>query len=807
MTRQLFKHSLRALGRQKAYVLINVLGLAVGLACSIIIGIFILHELSYDQFHEHKDRIYRVGFHGRISGQEITASFSPAPMGPTLVTEFPEVENYVRLNPWGETIIKYEENFFTENYFIEADSTFFDIFSIPLLEGDKKSVLNHPYFVVLSESTARKMFDNEDPIGKMLKIGTGTTLYQVSGIMADIPENSHFRANMIGSFMTNPRANDQMWGSNSFQTYVLLYPGARLEAAEARFDSLNIKYFGPELQRFFGITIEEFLSQGNAYNHFLQPLTKIHLQPKVTGAQKSPNDPKYLWIFGSIGLLIILIAAINFMNLSTAQATKRAKEVGIKKVSGAARESLVSQFLFETLILSFLALLVAIFIVEMTLPWFNQLLDIKLRLNLWNNLYTLPILLLVALFTGIFAGSYPAFYLSSFNPITVLKGKQGNSRSNIALRGGLTVLQFAISIILISGTMIMYRQIRFLQNKELGFDKEHILVLRRAEALRGQTASFKEELKQIPGVMSVSASTAVPGHNNNNNGYRIQGRPEDSYLLTTNWVDYDFLETYGMQLAEGRFFDPSYATDREACIINERTVRNFQLDEPLNTKFLGGAANTEGLATFSVIGVVKDFHFESLRNEIHPYILRFREDNVQWGYVSIRLAPNAAANIVDQIEKVWAGFATNDPMVYFFMDSDFEKMYMEEKRNAKLAVLFTIIAIFVASLGLYGLTAFTVQQRTKEIGVRKTFGASVSDIWMLVSKETCWLICFSTAIAWPLIYWVASNWLQNYHYRISLKPWDFLTAFLIAVIIAISTISYRTIRTASLNPSLSLRYE
>jgi len=807
MTSNLFKYSVRALARQKAYVLINVLGLAVGLACSIIIGIFIFHELSYDQFHEHKDRIYRVAFHGRISGQEITASFTPSPMGPTMVREFPEVENYVRLNPWGETIVKHEEKFFTENFFVEADSTFFDFFSIPLLIGNKKSVLNHSHLVVLSESTARKIFGNEDPIGEMLKIGTATTLYQVSGIMADFPENSHFRANMIGSFMTNTRANDQVWGSNSFQTYVLLYHGASPETAQARFDSLNIKYFGPELQRFFGISIEEFLSQGNAYNHFLQPLTKIHLQPNVEGAQKSANDPKYLWIFGSIGLLIIVIAAINFMNLSTAQATRRAKEVGIKKVSGAARESLVTQFLLETMILAFLALVVAIFIIELVLPWFNQVLDIELRLNLLNDWHTLPVLLAVAVVSGILAGSYPAFYLSSFNPTTVLKGKQGNSRSNIALRGGLTVLQFAISIILISGTFIMYRQIRFLQSKELGFDKEHVLVIRRVEALRGQTASFKEELKQIPGIVSVSASTAVPGHNNNNNGYKIQGRPEDSYLLTTNWVDYDYLETYGLELADGRFFDPTYATDKEACLINERTVRNFLLDDPLSTRFLGGSSNTDGMVTLPIIGVVKDFHFESLRNEIQPYILRFREDNVQWGYLSMRLVPNPPANIVERIEKVWADFATSDPMLYFFMDSDFERMYMEEKRSAKLAVVFAIIAIFVASLGLYGLTAFTVQQRTKEIGVRKTFGASIADIWMLVSKETCWLICIATAVAWPLIYWAASNWLQNYHYRISLKPLDFLPAFFLAVIIAISTISYRTIRTASLNPSLSLRYE
>ena len=807
MIKQLLKLSLRTLNRQRSYVIMNVLGLSISMACSIIIGIFIFHELSYDQFHEHKDRIFRVGLHGRISGQELRGSFTSSPIGPAMVREFPEIESFVRLNPWGETIIKFEDKFFTEDFFVQADSTFFDFFSIPLIKGEKTSVLNEPFLVVLSLSTARKMFGDEDPIGKMIKIGTGGNPYQVSGVMTDMPENSHFKANLVGSFMSNPRANEQVWTNNNYSTYVMLHPEASPETAESRFDDLIVKYVGPEVYRYFGITIEEFLSQGNIYNYFLQPLTSIHLEPGIEGTQKTPNDPKYLWIFGSIGILILVIAAINFMNLSTAQATRRAKEVGVKKVSGASRNSLRRQFLLETLILAFLALIVAVFLVEVSLPWFNQLLGIEMKLNLMGKSFTFPFLILIALITGILAGSYPAFYLSSFDPATVLKGKQGHSKNNVALRGGLTVLQFAISIILISGTMIMYRQIHYMQNKELGFNKEHVLVIRRAEALQGQTTNFKEELKQIPGILSVSVSTAVPGHNNNNNGYKILGRPEDTFLMTTNWVDYDYLATYGISLASGRFFDPANATDKEACLVNERTVHNFLLEKPLEVRFQGGSPQSDSILTIPVIGTVSDFHFESLRNEINPYIIRFRDESFQWGYVSIRLASNAPGEIIEQIEKVWADFATNDPMLYFFMDNEFERLFMEEKRSAKLAVIFTIIAIFVASLGLYGLTAFTVQQRTKEIGVRKTFGASITDIWLLISKETFFLISISTAIAWPLIYWVGTNWLEKYHYRIHLQPLDFLTAFLLAVIIAISTISYRTIRSASVNPSLSLRYE
>jgi len=684
---------------------------------------------------------------------------------------------------------------------------FSTFFSIRLLQGQKNYVLNESHTVVVSEKTAKKIFGEEDPIDKMLKIGNDTTMYRVTGIMEEVPETTHFNANVIGSFMTNDRANDNQWLSNSFETYALLHPGASVENTNSRFADMVVKYVGPDIIRYFGISIQEFFDQGNKYNMYLQPLTDIHLDPSIDQSLKAPNDPKYLWIFGSIGFLIIVIASINFMNLSTAQASKRAKEVGIKKVSGSGKGLLVTQFLIETIVLSFFALMLTVLITELSLPYFNKLLGLKLQVGYLSNWYTIPGMIIISAIIGLVAGGYPAFYLSSFNPYMVLKGMRAGTRSNGRLRSILVVLQFSISIVLIVGTLIMFRQIRFMLNKDLGFNKEHVLVIRNASTVGNKIKSFKSELQKLSGIINVASSTAVPGHNNNNNGYMIKGRPEESYLLQTNWVDADYFKTYGIQISSGRFFDPSFTTDKDACIVNENAVKSFMFDDPFSIRFINRDDETDEVTYTPIVGVAKDFHVESLRSDIMPYILRYKTENINWGYVSIKMSPTASSVTIEEIEKIWGSFTNNDPMQYFFMDNDFERMYKEEKQNAQLAILFTILGILIASLGLYGLTSFTVQQRTKEIGVRKTFGASLGNIWFLVAKEIIVLVLISTAIAWPLIYWVADNWLQNYQYRIYLRVTDFLIGLSIALLIALVTISYRTIKTALVIPSESLRYE
>ncbi len=800
------KYSLRALSRQKSYVVINVIGLSVGLLCSLIIALFIINELSYDQYHENKDRIYRVILDGKIGGQEVTVYSTASPVGPAMVNEFPEVESFLRMNNWGETTLRYGEHYFTEDHFVEADSTFFDFFSIPLIEGNKHTALNQARSVVLSQSAAKKIFGDENPMNKMLQVGNDTVFYRVTGIMQDVPSNTHFEADILGSFMTNPRSTDGEWLSNSFSTYVMLKPNTSPDRVDERFKPMIVKYVGPRIQRFFGISIQEFLAQGNRYNMYLQKLTDIHLDPSIQQEFKPASDPRYLWIFGSIAVLIIVIASVNFMNLSTAQAARRAKEVGIKKVAGSTRRMLVGQFLLETMILSFLALILSLIVAEVVLPGFNNLLGLDLHINYFGNWYTIPLMLLLVLLIGVLAGSYPAFYLSSFSPYTVLKGSMRSGRKQGRLRSALVVLQFAISIILIVGTTIMFRQLKFMQNKELGFDKEQVMVISRADVIGTKIHAFKDELLQIPGVMSVSASTSVPGHDNNNNGYRIKGRTDESFIFQTCWADHDFLKTYGMKMASGRFFDPQMATDTAACIINESAVKNYMLNDPFAVRVLGN--DDEGNdVVMPVIGVVKDFNHQSVRSPISPYIFRFKPDNLTWGYISVRLSDHFNRNTISAIEKVWSSFAANSPMQSFFMDQDFERMYNEEKQNAQLSVLFTILGILIASLGLYGLTSYTVMQRTKEIGVRKAFGASIWDIWYLIASEIVVLVGIAAVIAVPLIWWVAGDWLDNYYYRISLQAYDFLIGIVIALVIALLTISYRAIKTARANPTESLRYE
>ena len=660
--------------------------------------------------------------------------------------------------------------------------------------------------MVLSESTAKKIFGNENPIDKPIKIGSDTTRYIVTGVMGDVPHNSHFEANAITSFMTNRRSRETTWMNNSFSTYFLLKPNSSYKTVDAKYHDLMLKYVGPEIQQYAGVSLDEFIKQGNKYRFFLQNLTDIHLDTSVQQDFKAPADPKYLKIFGSIAILIVIIAAINFMNLSTAQASRRAKEVGIKKVAGSTRGTLIAQFLFESFILSFLALILSIIFIKATLPYFNNLLGASLALNLFNPWFTIPVLILFSLFVGFLSGSYPSFFLSSFNPYEVLKGSVKNSMKNGRLRRVLVVFQFSVSILLIIGTMIMYSQIKYMLNKDVGFNKQQLIVINRAEALGGKMKSFKETVKNIPGVVNISSSTAIPGRTNNNNGYMMEGRKDETFLMTTSYVDYNFLETYGMTLVSGRSFNESFTSDKDACIVNESAIKNFKITDPEKTRFI--EPHDSGKVRYlPVIGVVKNFNYESLRNPIGPYILKFQNEYNIWGYITIRITAQNYSKTISAIESTWKEFVSNNPLQYYFLDADFEQMYKQEKQNAQMAVIFSILAIFIAALGLFGLTSFTVEQRTKEIGVRKAMGSSITGIYITISREVIILVTVSAIIAWPVVYFWAGRWLQNFYYKITLGLFTFIIGLAIALGIAVLTISYRILRAARINPAQSLKYE
>lgn len=802
MINRFFKHSIRALNRQKGYLLINIIGLSIGISCSLLITLFIIHELSFDRFNEKKDRIFRLVVTGTIGDRELNYAVTAAPVGPTMKREFPEVENFTRVFFLNDPTINYGDERFTEHKFLEADSSFFTIFSYPLIRGDKKTVLNSPHTLVLSRTTAKKIFGTDDPMEKLIQVGNDKTPYRVTGIMADMPDNSHLRANMIGSFVTNPNSNDTYWANNNYTTYILLRPNTKPESVNNKMPGLIRKYMGEIAQKSLGMTIDEFITK-NKYTIYLQSIKDIHLDPVVTQLANTvpADDPKNLYIFGSVAILIIIIAAINFMNLSTAQSSKRAKEVGIKKVSGSSKGKLIRQFLAEAIILSILSLILAIILLENMIPYFNNLLGIKLQFNLFRHWFVIPVLLGATFIIGLFSGSYPAFFLSSFNPARVLKGKLNESLKNGRLRSILVILQFTISILLIVGTFIMFRQIRYMLHKDLGFNKDHLLVISHASAIGNHEKAFKEALLEIPEVMKATTSTAVPGHSESGRTYVVEGKAGEVMDFKINYIDYDFFDTYGMKLSSGRAFNNSYSTDNKACIVNESTVKQFNLAHPLTTRLV------DGFEKLNIIGVIKNFNFEPLRNEINPYIFKLKDDKTNFGFISIRFSPKATTKTIGKIEKVWDEFVPDDSFQYFFMDQDLASKYKQEKQNAQLSVLFTILAIIIASLGLLGLISFTIEQRVKEIGIRKAMGASVTNIFYIISRRFILLVFISAFVSWPLTYFFVRNWLYNFYYRINPRPFDFITGFLVVLIIAFVTIGYQIFKSARTNPVDVLRYE
>jgi putative ABC transport system permease protein len=802
------KLALRHMWKHKTHVFINTLGLAIGIAFFIMIGMFVIHEFSYDKFNEKRDQIYRLILDGKIGEQEILGSFTPAPMAAAFKEEIPDIIEATRMDYWGQTVIRFEDKTFIENRFALADSTFFDIFSVPLIEGNPREALNAPHKVVITESTAKKYFGNEDPIGKMILVGTDTTHYSITGICKDVPENSHFEFNMLGSFLTHWAARNEIWLSNNIATYVLLNKGAQAKDVEEKIKPVLLKHIGPELQQYMGVSVEDFEKTGGRYGILLQPLSDIHLNPAVETQFKQPNDRRYVYIFAIVAIAILIIAVINYMNLATAQSAGRAHEVGLKKVVGSGKYELVWQFLIESLIFSTLSLLIALLLIELLLPYFNNLVNLNLSLGYFDKWYIIPLLLALSVTVGMLSGTYPAFFLSSFKPVAVLSGKLRSGVRSGILRSILVVFQLTISILLIVSTIVIFRQIHYMLNKDLGFNKEQVMVIEQVQALQDKMNVFKKEIGNIPGVIACSHSTAVPGHMTNVNGYLIAGKPaENSVILTTAWTDYDQIKTYGIELVEGRFLSEDFTSDSNACVINEMAVKNFQLEDPLNTKFLLPSPAGSPMIAQNVIGVVKDFHFTSLRDIIQPYIFLNAGRQQNWGFFSIKMRPENVSQTTAQVEKIWKDFTNDFPIQYFFMDEDFNRQYQEDQRTGRLSLIFGILAIFIASLGLYGLTSFTVEQRTREIGIRKIQGAEIKRIVYLMLRESTIMIVIATIIAWILSYFYLTSWLENYSYRINLSPFDFIISLVIVLLISWLTISYWTIKAARINPADALRYE
>jgi putative ABC transport system permease protein len=806
MLNNLIKYSLRSFRRQRSYILINITGLSFGIACSLLIALYIFNEASYDRFNVRRDRIYDIAMNFKISDQEFTEASSSVPLGAAMLSEFPEVEDYLRMKRmYGAKTLKYNNQAYSEDNIIEADSSFFNFFTIPVLRGDRGNLLNAPRKIVLSASVAKKIFGNENPVDKILKIEKDTNAYVITGVMDDIPGNSHFRAGVLVSMLSDPQADNQDWGNNNLCTYVLLKPNADYKNVDEKLKPLVIKYIGPLLQQGLGFSFEEFLKKGNKFGYFLQKLTDIHLDTSVKPHFLTAGDPKLLTILSGIALLILLVAAINFTNLSTAQASARSKEVGIKKLGGATRSILRAQFLIESLLMSFTSTIIALLIIKIILPFFNDMLGTSLTLNLSATWYMIPFIVLFSVITGILAGSYPAFFLSSFSPNRVLKGSLDASSHRGRLRKVLVVFQFTISIVLIISTLIMYRQITYMLKRDPGFKSGQLLVIENEGALGANARSFKETIAMIPGVTDVTSSTSVPGKNESNNGYALEGKKDETILMWTNYVDNNYLQTYGMELQSGRFFNKEYHSDAQACLINESAIKKYNID-PEKMRIL--LYRDSGKMDYCpIIGVVKDFIFESQKNQVAPYIFRLKPENAGYGYITVKISPQNYNETIKKIENNWKKFTTDEPIKYNFVDDIMNQLYIKERQNALIAVISSILAIFIAALGLYGLTSYTVEHRTKEIGVRKAMGSSVPGICFLLSRETIILVAISALLSFPVIYYVSGKWLENFYYRISPGIFTFLGGLIIVMLIALLTITYRTFKSARTNPALSLRYE
>ncbi|MGF1586875.1 MAG: ABC transporter permease [Bacteroidales bacterium] len=801
----------RNLLRKKGYSFINISGLAIGIASSILIMLFVQDELSYDRHHENADNIYRIVMKASMQGNSLHAPITPAPMAATILADYPEVRSAVRMFNFGASpILRNGDRSYIENGFIWADSTFFEVFSFNMIKGDPDKSLSRPFTMVITESAARKYFGDDDALGQVLEMGNDRTHYEVTGVIEDPPRNSHFSFEVLASFVSHPQHQNQMWVSNNYFTYLLLDETASPSELEAKFPAMLDKYMGPQVAAVLGISLEDFFDSGEEWGYYLQPLTKIHLQSDLQYEIQANGSMITVVVFSIIALFILVIASINFMNLSTARSTGRAKEIGIKKVVGSNRSQLINQFIGESVFLSFVSLILALVLVELFIPAFNNLSDKQLSINYFTSIYTIPVLLLVGVFVGLMSGSYPALYLASFEPVKVLKGKlQAGGRSS-RLRGILVVFQFVITIILFVSTLTVYQQMNYIKSKDMGMEPENVLVIHRASSIPfDQRETFCQQLDDFSGIITTSKAHAIPGTSFSGNAYRPEGTPSsEQHIISNAWVDWDYADVLELELVEGRFFSREFASDTLAMVLNETAVRSMGLTNPVGKRvYQTGAGGTQEAPEdllFTIVGVVKDFHFESLHQTINPMIL----SPGQWGgYIIVRVRPENLTNIIEFTREKWSEFVDDQPFEYSFLIDDLTADYRTEERAGLIFSIFAILSIFIACLGLLGLASFTAEQRTKEIGIRKAMGASVGSVMMLLSKEINILIIISTLLAWPAAWYFMSSWLENFAYRVEIGLIVFIMASVITYFVALTTVSLQAYRAASLNPVDSLRDE
>jgi len=802
MLRNYFIVALRNIIKQKFYSLINILGLTIGIVATMFIILYVMDELSFDRFHEKIDRMYRVGLNGKLAGQEVHVNATPPPLAAALADEVPGVEQSLRIWEWGDVVIRYEDKVFTEDLIFHTDSNFFKFFSFKLLEGDPETALKEPNSMVLTESVARKFFGDDEKLGKIIIFSNDNKSMKVTGVVQDPPANSHFKFNYLVSFSSNDFGKSDQWLSNSLSTYFIVKEGASaLSVLDQMNNALIPKYVGPQIQQFMGITLEQFLSQDGAYGYFINPVKDIHLYSDVSGELEPPGDIAYIYIFSVIGLFILIIAAINFMNLSTAKSSGRAREVGLRKTLGSLKTQLIGQFLVESTVYTFIAMILALILVAILLPQFNLLAAKDLTFNKLVSPEMVAVWFGLALLIGVLAGSYPAFFLTKFNVTEVLKGSASKGTKSGKIRGIMVVAQFVISISLIICTILVYQQLQYTQNKNLGFNKQSVMVISNVDRLGQNRQAFKDALQADANIVAASYSNSViPGVNNTT----IFRKPEseEDHIIGVYYADHEQVDVMGFEVIAGRKFSRDFPSDSSGMLVNEEIVKAMGWDDPIGQRLIAfnGAAPEE----IRVIGVLKNYNFESLRDNIRPIMIRlgsFGND------MTVRFRHENPKDAVDFVEKKWHEVAPQEPFEYTFLDERFDELYRSEQRMGILFTIFTGLAIFIACLGLFGLAAYTAEQRTKEIGIRKAMGASSFSIAQLISTEFVKFILIAFVLSiFPAWYFI-SKWLENFVYRIDIGWIVFVLSGIFALIMALITVSIQSMRASRLNPATTLRYE
>jgi putative ABC transport system permease protein len=807
MLESFLKVAIRVFIRDRIYTLINIFGLAIGLAFSMVIFLYVHKELSYDRFHDNAHRIYRIGIQGKVADNIFNHAITPAPLAGTMVHEIPGVENAVRIGRFGAWLVRYGNAKYNEDNIIFADSNFFRFFSFPLIKGSPDLVLNKPFSIVLSRQAVQRYFGQEDPIGKKLRIENDSTYYEVTGIMEDIPENSHMHFDMVCALSTYDKRLNHRWVASYLYTFVLISEDASLDRIHTGLENLVRQYVFPDYQKMLGLNAEELASENDYYSFVMQPLTAIHLKSEFNFEFEPVGKILYIYIFTALAVIILIFSCMNFISLVTSHSIFRAKEVGIRKIAGSDRKILVQQFLLESSLMAFFAMAIALLFTELALPACSKFLGLHLSLNQLLNSSGIVLMITLIMVIGILSGLYPAWHLSSYEPKKTLYNLSQESPGKSYFRTGLVLFQLFIAVGAITMTLLIFGQYRYLINKDRGYETKNLVVIRRPDGLADKLEAYKSQISRHPGVLSVTNSNSIPGGSFNRPPFYLEGTPvTKNYSAAILLVSYGFDSTFRLKIAMGRFFDRTILTDSTACVINETAARTMGIEDPVGKKIIQLTEKPKKRFEFHIIGVVKDFHLETLDNPIPPLVIVLMPGNME-GYLTVRLTSDNQEATIQYLQTVWESYTSAYPFVHYILDEDRKSYYNPVRETGRVFTLLSVIAVLISSLGLFALVSYNFFRRKREVGIHKALGASNKVIILWRIRVIIGMIVVSSLAAWILSYFLINSWLKDYAYHNQVNFLYFLAATGIVITISLITIYYHATLLSRTNPGMALKYE